>query len=508
MGNIEKRIGMKQFLFVLLFSPVFAEAQLQLATIFSHHMVLQRNQPIQIWGKGIPGNTVSVAFGNELGQSIVQTDATWLVVLSKQPANSLPQQLTVSSGNEKIILQNIVVGDVWVCIGQSNMEWPMAKESHFKEEKPLSNNPKLRLYNPTYAGKNTYNTSFTDSVAALLTTKDFYKGHWEVSDSNTISTMSAVGYYFGKEIVTNASIPVGLINFSIGGAPLESFISTNAMRNSTQFSNKVDGNWLENIALPVWIKERGRQNVGNIATVAADANGKNHGFKPGFAFESGIASILNMPIKGILCYQGESNAQEIERVNEYADLSVLMIDDYRKQWHQPEMPFYFVQLSSIDTLHYKGQLWGQFRDVQRAILNQIPYSGMAVCSDIGFKDDVHPTNKKAVGERLARWALHQTYHKKILPCGPLPLKATYAKGKIIIHFAYSGGNLHTSNQQKLQGFSIDGKSDIEATIQRHQVQIAIGNKPEAVYYGWKPFSDGNLVNAENLPASTFKIKLK
>jgi sialate O-acetylesterase len=167
---------MKQFLFVLLFSPVFAEAQLQLATIFSHHMVLQRNQPIQIWGKGMPGNTVSVAFGNELRQSIVQADATWLVVLSKQPANSLPQQLTVSSGNEKIILQNIVVGDVWVCIGQSNMEWPMAKESHFKEEKPLSNIPKLRLYNPTYAGKNTYNTSFTDSVAALLTTKDFYKG--------------------------------------------------------------------------------------------------------------------------------------------------------------------------------------------------------------------------------------------------------------------------------------------------------------------------------------------
>jgi sialate O-acetylesterase len=498
---------MKKFLFVLLFSHSFTKAQLQLATIFSDNMVLQCNQPIQIWGKGIPGNTVTVSFANELGQSIVQSDASWKVMLRKQPANGLPQQLSVASGNEKIILENIVVGDVWVCIGQSNMEWPMAKESHFKEEKQLSNNPNLRFYNPTYAGKNTYNTSFTDSVAALLTTKDFYKGHWEVSDSSTIRTMSAVGYYFGKEIVTNESIPVGLINYSIGGAPLESFISTNALRNSPQFNNKVDGNWLENNALPVWVKERGKQNVGNISTVAADANGKNHGFKPGFAFASGISSILNMPIKGILCYQGESNAQEIERVIEYADLSVIMINDYRKLWHQPQIPFYFVQLSSIDTMHYKGQFWASFRDVQRSLLNQIPFSGMAVCSDIGFKDDVHPTNKKAVGERLARWALHQTYHKKILPSGPLPLKATYSKGKIIIHFAYSGGHLQTSNQQKLQGFSIDGKNDIEATIQQHQVQIVIGYKPEAVYYGWKSFSDGNLVNAENLPASTFKIKL-
>jgi sialate O-acetylesterase len=213
-------------------------------------------------------------------------------------------------------------------------------------------------------------------------------------------------------------------------------------------------------------------------------------------------------VNGILSYQGESNAQEMERVNEYAALSKLMIDDYRKQWRQKSLPFYFVQLSSIDTAKYKSHFWPKFRDEQRKMLQLIPNCGMAVCSDIGARDDVHPTNKKDVGERLARWALNKTYSQHIIPSGPLPVKAIYSKGKLVVSFQYTGNGLKTSDGKPLRSFSVDGRNDIDAIIDDFGIIIAVSSKPEYIYYGWKPFSDANLVNSENLPASTFKIKVQ
>lgn len=142
------------------------------------------------------------------------------------------------------------------------------------------------------------------------------------------------------------------------------------------------------------------------------------------------------------------------------------------------------------------------------MLQLIPNSGMAVCSDIGAKDDVHPTNKKLVGERLAKWALHKTYHKKIVPSGPLPLAAKYRKGKVIVSFRYKENGLRTTDGKPLKGFSLDGKDEVEAFFVNNAVVISTNQKPGYVYYGWTPFSNGNLVNSENLPASTFKIKVQ
>lgn len=495
------------FIFILLF-PFAVTAQLQLAKIFSSNMVLQREKPIRIWGKAIPGKTVTVVFANEKINTLVKNDSAWMVTFKKQKAHTNPQTVFIQSGNEKIEMNNLLIGDVWLCIGQSNMEWPMQKEMYYKEELPNSRQPMLRLYNPAYAGKNTYNIPFSDSIAQNLTSDNFYKGLWQTCDSNTFKAMSAVAYYFGKQIVQAENIPVGLINISIGGAPLETFISTEVMKKSKQFADKLNGDWLTNDALPEWIRERGNQNVGGLTNVPKDEYGNNHSFKPGFAYKSGIEPILNLPIKGILCYQGESNAQEIDRVNEYASLSALMVEDYRKKWKQPKLPFYFVQLSSIDTLKYKGQLWPLFRDEQRKMMNLVANSGMAVCSDIGFKNDVHPTNKKDVGERLARWALNKTYHQDIIPSGPLPWTAKYINGKIFINFQHAGQQLKTADGKSIRGFSIDGIKEIRAIIQNNQIIIEVKEKPGYVYYGWQHYSDENLVNAEHLPASTFKVPVK
>jgi sialate O-acetylesterase len=499
---------MKRLSFSLLFLiPYVAIGQVSVATSFSSNMVLQREEPIAVWGKAVPGAEVTVQFAGESKKMIAAVDSGWIVYFQKQPANKKPQSINIESGNSKIELNNILVGDVWLCIGQSNMEWPLQRELHYKTELPLSNLHQLRLYNPSYAGKNIFASAFTDSVTQLLTPEHFYKGTWHQCDSASVKQMSAVAYYFGKELATSLDVPIGLINLSIGGAPLETFIDPVVLQQSKQFASKVNGDWLQNTSLPVWIKERGQQNVGKSSTVPSDSYGKNHAYKPGFAYKAGIELLFRFAINGIINYQGESNAQEKERVTEYAALSALMIKDFRSKWKKPKLPYYYVQLSSIDTIQYKGQLWSQFRNEQRRMMQLIPNSGMAVSSDHGAKNDVHPTNKKIVGQRLAKWALNQTYQQKIIPSGPLPLQATYKNGFVIISFQYAEG-LQTSNASPVSGFSLDGKEMSEAIIHNKQVLVKSKQKPGYIYYGWQPFSKGNLVNEEQLPASTFKLLVK
>lgn len=496
---------MKLILLTILIFPITVAAQLQLAKIFTDHVVLQRNQPITIFGQATAAKTVTVHFNKEVKTAIANEEGYWQMEFKSQPQNTIPQTITVTCDTQKIVVKNILIGDVWLCIGQSNMEFPMEKEIHFPEAKLTGKQPLLRFFNPVYAGKNTYKIAFTDSIRQRLTPQHFYKGEWQCSDSNSLRTMSAVAYYFGKKILEAEQIPIGLINLSIGGAPLETFISANALKNSKQFSAKMNGNWLMNDALPVWVRQRREQNVGDLKNVPTDLYGPNHAFKPAFAYEAGIKPIIHFPVKGILCYQGESNAQEPERVNEYALLSKLMVDDFRKERNQPALPFYFVQISSIDTLQYNSHLWPMFRDEQRKILSLVSNSGMAVSSDFGSRNDVHPTNKKVVGERLAAWALHKTYHKHVVPSGPLPIQAKYRNKKIIITFQYSAGGLATAVNEPLRGFSLDGIQEASARIQKNKIIIPALTKPGFIYYGWQPFTRANLVNAEKLPASTFKI---
>lgn len=499
---------MKRCLISLLLLPFITAAQLRLAKVFSDNMVLQRNGPISIWGKAEPGRKVQVVFAGETKTAVAQHDSSWGVYFKMQKSNSHPQSIFISCGDEKMELNNVLIGDVWLCSGQSNMEWPVRREMHWKDEKRNTKQPLIRLNNPPPAGRYVYGVAYTDSLNRRLNTNDFYQwSSWQACDSNTVQDMSAVGYYFAKAFVEKTGVPVGLINLSIGGAPIETFISREAMASSERFASKVKGDWLENDNLPEWVRERGKQNVGANANGYKDDLGLNHAYKPGFAYESGVKPLLPFPIKGVIWYQGESNSLEKERVDEYKDLSHLLIDDYRKGWKQPDMPFYWVQLSSIDTANYKSQYWPQFRDEQRKLLAEVEYGGMAVSSDIGFKNDVHPTNKKEVGERLARWALHQTYNGTIIPSGPLPLGAKYENAKVIVTFQFAEG-LRTSDGTILHGFSFDGKTEAEAQIQNDKIVLPYTQKPAFVYYGWRPFSDGNLMNEESLPASTFKIKVK
>ena len=483
-------------------------SQLQPATIFSDHMVLQRNQPIKIWGKAIPGQMVYVTFGLLNSQTITKNDSSWRITFPKHHASKVARQLEITSVNEKVVFSNILIGDIWLCIGQSNMEWPMSKEMHYQDEVRKSDRPNLRFFNPTYAGKNIFAAPFSDSITEMLIPSKFFKGIWKPCDSLNLSEMSAVAYYFGKNVWEKTDIPIGLIHLGIGGAPLETFIDPMSMKNHMVFSSKMDGNWLENHHLPVWIRERAIQNIGTSSLVPFDQNGKNHAFKPGFAYTAGILPLKYLPIKGVICYQGESNAQETNRVNEYADLFELVVLDYRRHWNNPKLPVYFAQLSSIDTIRYKGHLWPKFRDEQRKIAENITHCGMAVTADAGDRYDVHPRNKKVVGERISFWALSKTYGYDIPYTVTIPPSARFKDGHIIITFKQGVKLLQHPQNGTLNGFSIDGKYDLPVKIEKNKIIITTDYKPQFVYYGWSPFSDGNLYNEALIPASTFKLPVK
>ncbi|MBK6827279.1 MAG: sialate O-acetylesterase [Chitinophagaceae bacterium] len=499
---------MKALIVAVLFNYAVI-AQVSIPAQFSDNMVLQQQKPVLVWGKGVPGNQVIVSLGSYQTNVTVASDSCWIAGLPAHQAGSQAYNMTIHSGTQMLELKNILFGDIWVCTGQSNMEFPAEKDLFWGNEKFKAPEPQIRFLNPVPAGKNIYGKPYPDSLIHRMNASSFYEWkNWQICSPLTAGSMSAVAYYFAKKVYQETGVPIGMINLSIGGAPLETFISTEALAAHDIFRQKVKGNWLNNSALPVWVRSRAQQHINGNPDFPTDESGPQHPYKPGFVFEAGIRPLLQMAVKGILCYQGESNAQEPERVQEYAMLGKLMVDDWRIRWKQPEMPFYYVQLSSIDTLQYRSQLWPLFRDEQRKMLALIPYSGMAVSSDLGAKNDVHPANKKDIGERLAAWALNKTYHQKISYSGPVPLTAIYKKGKVIVTFKYTRSGLQTKDDQPVQGFSTDGIHQVPVLIRKKRVIVRARMMPEYIYYGWTAYSEGNLLNSSKLPAVTFRLNVK
>ncbi|MCG7752682.1 sialate O-acetylesterase [Flavihumibacter cheonanensis] len=492
---------------LLLSGSVFG--QLQLADCFANHMVIQRSKPFSIWGKAVPGLQLKLQFNGFKGTTTVQQDSSWKVDLPSMPANSKATTMFIKAGKDSVRLINILVGDVWICTGQSNMEWAFSREEFAKKETPDANQPFIRLYNTRFIGKYIYGEPYADSLTDQLQSGTFYSGTWEPCTSETVQPMSAVAYYFAKRVTQQTGIPIGIINLAIGGAPLETFISQDAMVTHPVFQKKLDGNWLYNSYLPTWIRERGLQNIGHLPTSQTKTGeGPNHAYKPGFAYAAAIPQFSRLPIAGILLYQGESNSLEPARVFEYGSLLTLMVKDYRAAWKDSRLPFYWVQLSSIDTLKYQSAYWPAFRNIQREQLDSIPYSGMAVSSDIGHATDVHPRNKRSVGYRLANWALHYYYcDRQQSPSGPLFKNAKLKSNRLELYFSYSGKGLTTSDDQPIRGFSFDGTTNVAAILKRKKVVLPFQHRPVTVYYGWQPYSIGNLVNSEGMPASTFTFKL-
>ena len=491
--------------FVPLQQPAFA-----LSDYFTDHMVLQRDKPMQIFGTGLPGTVLRVRFGNQSTVAKVKQDGAWMAVLPASAADTTPQVLSVTDGRRTISCYDVLVGDVWVCAGQSNMEFTMAQEAHARAALPAAANHLLRLMQ-RQKNTSTYNVPYTVKDTVFLHPEQYYSGSWRVSDSVTASVFSAVGFYFGENLVQRLHIPVGLINISVGGSPAEAWLRSGAAAHHNA-GNVFAGNWWTNKALEPWCIQRAHENLDALLqkniSLPTNEYGYRHPFQPGFLYEAAIAPLTQMQVKGIIWYQGESNALSKERVIQHGELFPLLVADWRAQWHFPQLPFYFCQLSGISTEKgYHSEYWPLFRAQQLRMADSIPYAGMAVTSDVGDRTDVHPTDKRTVGTRLARVALARTYGYRLAYRGPAPESAVLRGDTAFLTYDKKE-NITTADGQPVRGFSLEDGRKLHAVMTGHVIRIPVPAGTRAVYYGWSPFTDANLVNGDGLPASTMRIELR
>lgn len=324
-----------------------------LAPVFQDAMVLQRGVPVPVWGTADAGTPVTVTMADQRKGTKADDKGKWSVTLDPMKADDSPRDLKVVAGDNTLVVRDVLVGEVWIAAGQSNMEWPLANEVHAKAELPTADHPNLRLLNLSYAGQNYFAKPFGRDVLKRLTPDELYEGTWQPCSPKSAKDFSAVGYYFGKELHQSLKVPVGVIHLAVGGSPAEAWVRREALAGDKELAPLLKGDWLENDHLDGWCRQRGRENlaVALNETVESpkDEPGPNHPFKPGFLWDAGIARLTPFPIRGVIWYQGESNSLELRRVQQHDRLLPLLVADWRKRWGVGEFPFLYCQLSSIGT---------------------------------------------------------------------------------------------------------------------------------------------------------------
>ena len=467
---------------------------LRLPEIYSDNMVLQRNKPLCITGQANAGERVTVAVAGQQVTTNAGADGHWTAMLPALKAGG-PYTLKIQAASGKRAFTNVLVGEVWLCSGQSNMTFRVdqaAKEEVETALQEAARHPAIRLFNMESRWQTNdveWDASVLDSLNRL---QYFSPTQWNVCDETTARRFSAIAFAFGKMLADSLQIPIGLIHNSVGSSPTEAWID----RKTLEFEfPDILNDWKKNDFVMDWARKRGSKNIAR-----SENKEQRHPYQPCYLFESGIAPLKGFPIAGFLWYQGESNAHNIEA---HEQLFKLLAKSWRTEW-QEELPFYYVQLSSLNR-----PSWPWFRDSQRRLMSQVANSGMAVSSDRGDSLNVHPRYKQEVGERLARWALNRTYGHACVPSGPLFQTIEVRDGAAYVSFDYAEG-LHSADGEALRTFEVAEEEDLffpaqaEVIGNRVKVWSEQVKSPRFVRYGWQPFTRANLVNGEELPASTFR----
>ena len=465
---------------------------LSMSSLYADYMVLQRDVPLDIHGTANTGEKITVEIGGQKASTTADNQGKWSIVLSPmQAAEDLT--LTITAGKQRKVFSHVAVGEVWLCSGQSNMAFMLCQAESGKQDIAAADDPQLRLFDMKGRWE-TYDVAWPAScLDSLNHLQYFHETTWQPSTPSSASRFSAVGYYYGRMLRQKLGVPVGLICNAVGGAPTEAWVDRNSLE--TSFPN-ILSNWLQNDFIQDWVRGRAAKNLTNDQTKLG-----RHPYEPCYLYESGILPLQRYPIKGVIWYQGESNAHNKDA---HAKLFSLLVDGWRQNWKNPDMPFYFVQLSSLNR-----PSWPWFRDSQLRLMKEISNTGMAVSSDHGDSLDVHPRYKQPVGERLARWALAKTYGQHITPSGPVFSSVTRQADALIVSFLYADG-LQTSDGKAPSCFEIAEEDGLfhpaTATIEGNTVRLTSPTlkHPRYVRYAWQPFTRANLVNSDQLPASTFR----
>ena len=487
---------------VLLCAALAARADVKLPALFSDHMVLQQGLPLKVWGWAEPGEKVTVEFRQQKTTVTTPASGKWLVTLKAEAAGD-PGTLTVS-GKNTVSISDVLVGEVWIASGQSNMEFGMRGSFESAADIAASANPQIRHFNVKKAKAD---QPLTD-----------VSGTWQLAGPDTTASFSAVGYYFSRDLQKALKVPVGVIHTSWGGSPAEVWMSEPVLSGNAGYQRDILDPYPAQ-------KERFEKALAQYRKDKDAAKADNKPFtkqaprapwKPTELYNAMIAPLIPYTIQGAIWYQGESNAG---RAWQYRTLYADMIRNWRRDWNQGNFTFLGVQLAPFDhsrkrsleeiTAVPTNSSWAELREAQVLSTTTLKNCGLAVITDVGDKDDIHPTRKAPVGARLALQAREIAYGEKLVAAGPA-YKGLKVKGnQALLSFDHVGGGLEALGGA-LTGFAISGEDQKfvwgKAEIQGDKIIVSSPEvaKPVAVRFGWADFPVVNLFNKEGLPASPFR----
>ncbi|MFC4870335.1 sialate O-acetylesterase [Negadavirga shengliensis] len=463
---------------LLILLAAAARAELKLPKVFADHMVLQRELDIPIWGWAEPREAVTIEFQDKRYRTRADKEGKWTLKLAPSAAGG-PYELTVSTKGTSLVFRDVLVGDVWLLGGQSNMEWALKNTNHGEDSIKVADFPQIRLFE---VGRN----------MSLSPMDDVPEATWSLCSPEAVANFSAIGYYFGKNIHRDLDVPVGLLDINWGGTVSEAWTSPDALLTHADFSEKVKNN-----------QTNGPKDFSN-------PDDRKPNSWPTSLYFGMLEPVIPFAIKGALWYQGESNAG---RAYQYREIFPLMIADWRKQWGQGDFPFLWVQLANYKQPKEKPEDsdWAELREAQTMAL-ALPHTAQAVIIDRGEAGDIHPRDKWTVGERLALAAKKIAYGMDVVYSGPTYKSMTTEGDKIRISFDHLGSGLVVKDKYGyVKGFSVAGNDKVFHWVKGYQdgndIILSIGEitNPVAVRYGWADNPDDlNVYNKEGLPANPFR----
>lgn len=488
------------FFFLVIAFQLSVNAQIKLPALVGDHMVLQQDTEVYLWGWASPSEKIRITADWQSKPIITRAnqDGNWKTSITTPSTDYQPHQITLE-GNNKIELRDILLGEVWLCSGQSNMFFPVGKQENtwktgvmnFQEEVKNANKPQIRL--------------FTVGLAASQTPKKEVEGLWQVCSPESVYDFSAVAYFFGKNLYENLEVPIGLISSSWGGTRAEAWTSQEVLEQNPDYLPILERFTEKQINYFKKLKDYYQQ-----TKQAQRKTTENQLKKPTYGelnkdpyvlYNAMLHPLINYTIKGVTWYQGESNAQ---RAYQYRKLFPDMIKNWRADWKQENLPFYFVQIAPHHTQN------PEIREAQLMAYRSVNNTGMVVTTDIGNPKNIHPENKQEVGRRLALWARSKTYGEENLAhSGPLYKDYKIKRHKIQLYFDFAANGLLKKGEQ-LTDFEIAGKDQkfhpAQAKIKGNTVMVSSEEvkHPVAVRFGWSKSPEPNLFNKAGLPASPFR----
>ncbi len=487
-------------------------ADVKLHAIFGDHMVLQRELDCKIWGWADAGEKVTVSIDGQSQETTAGADGNWSLKLKPMQAGG-PYQLVVK-GKNTLTLRDVLVGEVWICSGQSNMAWAVRNSVDGDLEALTANYPRIRLIS-------------VPTVGTQEPQKDF-NGKWEICSPESVAPFSAVGYFFGRELHNATGVPIGLIDNAWGGSAAEAWIRRDVLAADPQYAALLD-RWKQTEAtfdfeklqaayqmnLAKWedaAKEARKEGIPLPVRPRAPQNVLTGQHRPGNIYNGVLLPTIGFTMRGVIWYQGESNAG---RAYQYRELFPLMIQHWRDEWQQGDFPFYWVQLADFQAESPEPQesAWAELREAQTLTLSRLPNTGQAVIYDLGEADDIHPRDKQNVAKRLARWALAKEYGVNIPYRSPEFKSMEITGSRARLTFDHADGGLDTHDTRELKGFAIAGEDRKFHWAEARLVPgspdaIEVWNdavpNPVAVRYAWASNPVANVQTIHGLKLTPFR----